>query len=441
MKRCILCIVRSMTPDVAKHLGPLEQAGWEVHVASLRQPEMPLKLGGGATLHLRESRPLDHLKGRLPEPVLDRTEAAVSRLAVGASLVVRRSVGVDLDPGVIARRPKATADASPMDYSGGDANVRKGLRLALPQGTGAASWIAKLIDQLEPAAAYSFGFREPAVLMFLAMQQCRRPPSTWLVSDWRSDLSHYARVPALQAVFEEVLGQADCFLSECSRDAELARLAGFAGMVLGPVSLTGGFDVDRLSKLRRPGPTSERRIVVLKADSSRPGPTLTGLEAIRRCADLLASYKVVVIAEHGDIRLDAQLLEADTGIEVVMVNPQSRSKALRYLGQARASLHLAGDGGEPGLSLDAFVMGAFPIRSSRSCAGEWTQSGATGALVQAEDPAEIAEALARAISNDSLVDRAAVENHRVAVERLTRSIIEPRLCQIYEQLKHVYNPV
>ena len=441
-KACrILCIAPSMTLDVAKHLGPMERAGWDVHVALLHRLETPYRLRGRVTIHNRESRPLDPLKGRLPQPVLDRTEAAVSRLAVSASQVVRRSVGVDLDPGVIGRRPVAPTDASPVAYRGGDATFQNGLRLALPQGTGAASWIATLIDRLEPLAVYSFGLRAPAVLMLLAMQVCRRPPSTWLISDWRSDLSFYAGVPALQAVFEEVLGHADCFLSECRRDAELARLAGFSGTVLGPVPLAGGLDIDGLSKLRRPGPTSKRRIVVLEGDSSQPGPTLTGIEAIRRCADLLASYKVVVIAEHGDIRLDTQLLQADTGIEVLMVNPQPRSKALRYLGQARASLHLAADGGEPGLGLDAFVMGAFPIRSSRSCAKDCTQLGAISALVQSEDPAEIAEALAQAISDDSLVDRAAVENHRVAVERLASSVVEPRLCHIYEQLKYVRNPV
>jgi hypothetical protein len=417
----------------------MARAGWDVHVASLRQPEMPFRFRGGATIHLRESRPLDLLKGRLPEPVLDRTAAAASRIAASASQVLRRSVGIDLDPGVIGRRPMAPADASPASYSGGDAKVGNGLSLALPSGAGAASWVATLIDLLEPSAVHSFGFREPAVLMLLATQACKKPPSTWLVSDWRSDLAFYERVPALQAVFEEVLAHADCFLSGCRRDAELARLAGFSGTVLGPVLLAGGFDVERLWRLRQPGPSSERRIVVLEGDSSRTGPTLAGLEAIRRCADLLTTYKVVVIAEHGDIRLGTELLQADTGIEVLMLNPRARSEALRYLGRARASLHLAGDGGEPGLGLDAIVMGAFPIRSRRSCARKWTEEGVTGALVHAEDPGEIAEALREAISDGSLVDRAAVENRRVAVERLDKVFVEPRLCDIYKQLWDVPN--
>jgi len=55
-------------------------------------------------------------------------------------------------------------------------------------------------------------------------------------------------------------------------------------------------------------------------------------------------------------------------------------------------------------------------------------------LVPPEDPQAIAADIQQALSDDSLVDRAAEINLKLTLGRIDRSIIQPRVMAMYERI-------
>src|SRR5204862_2700510 len=108
----------------------------------------------------------------------------------------------------------------------------------------------------------------------------------------------------------------------------------------------------------------------------------------------------------------------------------------RVQGKARVSIGLSISDGLSTSALEALIMGAFPVQSNTSCICELVKCGAGALMVAPEDPAEVASAIQRAASDDELVDRAAQLNAQVARERLSQTVIQPQVIELYEQVAH-----
>jgi len=80
------------------------------------------------------------------------------------------------------------------------------------------------------------------------------------------------------------------------------------------------------------------------------------------------------------------------------------------------------------------VMGAFPVQSNTSCLTELVRDGETALMVPAEEPAQVATAIRRALADDAMVDRAAELNMRLAAERLDYSVIQPQVVEMYKRI-------
>ena len=118
-----------------------------------------------------------------------------------------------------------------------------------------------------------------------------------------------------------------------------------------------------------------------------------------------------------DVKIAAQLLKSSAGVSVDIMPPCSYEEILWLHGLARSSIGLSSGDGIPMSFLEAMIMGSFPIQSHTSCAEEWIQDGAMAKPVHPEDPQDVAEVIRIALSDDDLVDRAAVQNADVARER------------------------
>jgi len=137
------------------------------------------------------------------------------------------------------------------------------------------------------------------------------------------------------------------------------------------------------------------------------------------------------------VALACELLQADTGLSVnVLPVPLDHETILKHHAQARISIGLSiGDGISTSL-LEAMAMGSFPIQSSTACADEWVVHGQTGLIVPAEDPAQVAEALKKALTDDEMVDKAYDENWKTICTRLDEKQIIPKILQFYERVLH-----
>ena len=295
-------------------------------------------------------------------------------------------------------------------------------------------WLAQVIRTIKPDIIHSLEIQHAGYLTLAAREQLGGKFPTWIVTNWGSDIYLFGRLAEHVDKIKAVLAACDYYSCECQRDVQLAREMGLRGEVLPVFPNTGGFDLARLTQFRQPGPTSSRRLILLKGYQHWAGRALVGLRAIELCASELCGYRVAIYLASPEVKIAAELASQSTGIPIDLSPRCSHDDMLRLYGCARIYIGLSISDAISTSLLEAIVMGAFPIQSCTSCADEWIVDGETGLLVPPEDPEPIAAAIRRAISDDALVNRAAELNARLAVERLDQSVIQPQVVAMYEKI-------
>jgi glycosyltransferase involved in cell wall biosynthesis len=295
--------------------------------------------------------------------------------------------------------------------------------------------LGRLIRKLKPDIIHSMEIQAAGYLVSGVRKRNHDKFPSWIVTNWGSDIYLFGRLDAHVNKIREVLAKCDYYSCECQRDVQLAKQMGLKGEVLPVLPNTGGFDLARLAQFRQPGPTSKRRMILLKGYQYWAGRALVGLRALALCADSLRGYRVgVYLANNDDVKIAAELVSQTTGLPVEVIPYCSHDDMLRWYGQARISIGLSISDAISTSLLEAMVMGAFPIQSSTACCDEWIVDGETGLIVPPEDPEPIAAAIRKAVSDDQLVDRAAELNARVAQERLDQAVIKPQVIAMYEKI-------
>lgn len=304
----------------------------------------------------------------------------------------------------------------------------------LPSWANRSTCLAWLIRWLKPDIVHSLEIQHSGYSTLEAKAKFGEGFPPWIVTNWGSDIYLFGRLAEHAEKIRAVLSACDYYASECHRDVGLARDFGFQGIVLPVLPGGGGFDLKRMGQWRQPGPTSARRLILLKGYQHWAGRALVGLRAIELCADELRGYRVAVYSASQDVKIAAELAAQSTGLPIEIVPQGSHEEMLRLHGQARISIGLSISDAISTALLEAMIMGSFPIQSYTSCADEWVRDGETGLLVPPESPEEVAAAIRRAVSDDALVDRAAEINTQAASERLDLSVIRPRVVAMYERV-------
>lgn len=292
--------------------------------------------------------------------------------------------------------------------------------------------LKRLIRKLMPDIIHSKEIQHAGYLTLEAKKLIGNKFPPWIVEDWGNDIYLFGRLKEHEPKIREVLASCDYYRCECERDLKLARELGFQGLVLPVFPNTGGFDLERMYKLRQPGPTHRRRLIMLKGYQHWQGRALVGLRALERCADVLKGYTVAIyLGFTQEVKIAAELFTHSTGIPVKIIPYVSHEEMLRYHGRARISICVNISDGVSTSFLEAMVMGSFPIQSWTACADEWVEDGKTAILVPPEDPDVIEKAIRRALTEDDLVNRAAELNWKTALERLDQSKLKPKAVEIY----------
>lgn len=316
----------------------------------------------------------------------------------------------------------------------GRTRIAKILERCSPGVTARSSRLARVIRRITPDLVQSLEIQHAGYLTLEARRQTAEAFPPWIVTNWGSDIYLFGRLKEHAGQIRAVLSACDYYSCECQRDVELGRAFGFKGEVLPVLPNSGGYHVGRIRSLRQDGPTSGRRLIVLKGYQGWAGRALVGLRAIALCADALKGYRVAVYLAGPDVELAAELTAHSTGIPIEIVPECSHEAMLRLHGRARVSIGLSISDAISTSLLEAMAMGSFPIQSNTSCACEWVQDGQTALIVPPEDPVAIAEAIRRAVTDDALVDRAADLNARLTAERLDYATIQSRAVAAYEAI-------
>ncbi|MBI2852130.1 MAG: glycosyltransferase [Chloroflexi bacterium] len=294
--------------------------------------------------------------------------------------------------------------------------------------------LGRLIKKLRPDIIHSMEIQAGGYLVSEVKKRSKGEFPPWIVTNWGSDIYLFGRLASHVEKIKEVLAACDYYSCECHRDVQLAKQLGLKGEVLPVLPNTGGFNLEHVAKLRRPGPPSARRLILLKGYQGWAGRALVGLRAIALAADALKGYRVGIYLAGDDVKIAAELVSQTTGIPIDIIPFVSHDEMLRLFGQARVSIGLSISDAISTALLESMAMSAFPIQSCTACADEWITDGETGMIVPPEDPEIIAQAIRSAVTDDALVKRAAGVNEQVVRERLDERIIRPQVIVMYEKI-------
>ena len=301
--------------------------------------------------------------------------------------------------------------------------------------------LLRVIRKVRPDVVHCLEIQHAGYLALEAKKRDGGKFPTLIVTNWGSDIFLFGRLPEHEARIRELMAASDFYSCECHRDVCLAQGYGFKGTVLPVFPNTGGFDLEAVARLRQPGPSSARRLIMLKGYQHWAGRALVGLRALERCADRLEGYRVAIYGASPEVALAAQLFAHSTGVATEIVAPNSpHEEILRRHGQARISLGLSISDGISTSLLEAMVMGAFPVQSWTACADEWIEDRVSGLLVPPEDPDVVEQAIRRALSDDALVDGAAQRNYRLAEQRLDQSSLKNKAVELYRAVLKEKSP-
>jgi glycosyltransferase involved in cell wall biosynthesis len=305
----------------------------------------------------------------------------------------------------------------------------------LPEWSARHMWLARLVRRLKPDMVHSMEIQFAGYLTLRAREELGGQFPTWLVSNWGSDIYLFGRLAAHEERIRAVMAGCDYYISECHRDVKLAREFGLGGEVLPVTPGAGGYDVERLAAMRQPGPTSARRLILLKGYQHWAGRSLVAIRAIELCADALKGYRVAIYqGNQEEVRIAAELAARSTGIPIEIIPFCPHEEMLRLHGQARVSIGLSLSDAASTSFFEAMIMGSFPVQSNTACADEWAGDGESCLLVPPNDPEVVAAAIRRAVQDDALVDAAARVNYEAALVRLDNSVIRPRVVAMYEKV-------
>jgi glycosyltransferase involved in cell wall biosynthesis len=300
-----------------------------------------------------------------------------------------------------------------------------------------AQVLARTIRRLRPDVVHTLEMQHAGYLMLDACRRLgeRRPP--WIYSSWGSDIAYFHRHQEHRTRIDAVLKTCDFLITDCERDRRLASEYDFRGRHLGVFPGGGGYDLAAMRARRRPGRVSARRTVAVKGYQSERygGRALIALQAIQRCADALAGYRIVVYSAQTESVFDVvRHIAATSAVQIEVVPRVPHGEVLDLIGRSRIHLAISETDGTPNAMLEAMIMGAFPVQSDTVSTAEWISDGVNGALVPPASLPAVETALRRALTEDVLMDDADRRNARLADERLVRREVAERVQSVYRAL-------
>lgn len=406
----------------------------------LLQPVIDAAFGTGAT---------DKVAAAVPRPIRKKILLVCFPYSVHAahwaSLLPRSDFDVHVFPSVIANElhvgfQNLTFWDVPGIPTTGRASVTLGLMGSdepspITDRDQLATRLAKVINQERFDCVHTMEFQHAGYVFLDARGMLGNLTTKWIATNYGADIAYFGSQPEHAAKIREILEYCDFYWSECARDVALAREFGFKGPSLPVVPNSGGIDLEHIFRVSPKTKTSDRKVIAVKGYQHFAGRALVALQALEICRSQLKGYRVVVYSPFPEVRVEAERLAVDCGIDITcLAEWVSHDEVLALHGSARVSIAVSVADGISTSLLEAMAMGSFPIQSSSSCAAEWIEDGKAGFIVDAGDPEGIAAGLARALCDDELVDIAAAANWGTIERRADRRSVAEAVRAAYAEV-------
>ena len=235
-----------------------------------------------------------------------------------------------------------------------------------------------------------------------------------ILTNWGSDIYFYQKEPLHLLKIKNILKLASFYSAECTRDYQLAKKYGFAGIELPCIPNAGGFDPTKIrSDICRP---SQRNLISTKGYGGKFGlahlviPTLIELnEKVPQFDYLFYSvtediYELIRSAPK-KFREKARVFKVE--------KPIPHELLLEYFTKSRLLISASQSDGISTSFLESIVTGAYPIQTDTSCANEWLEKGFLASIVSINQE-DIRTSIIQAALDNSLVDYAFEINQKLS---------------------------
>ena len=294
--------------------------------------------------------------------------------------------------------------------------------------------VADAVRTLRPLMVHSMEVQHASYACFEASKLIGADFPPWLVSNWGSDLFLYEKLEAHRAVLQELVARADALHCECRRDAAITRGLGYdSDKPIYVMPASGGEDLQQLPMPRIP--PSERDVILVKGYHGWSGRAMHVLSALLLVAPQLRDFRVRIVLASEPVAAMAREVARVTGLDIQLEAwAEDRQLALRRTSSARISVGIGISDGIGTSFLEAMALGAFPVAATTACACEWIRDGIDGLIVDPHDVDALAQAIARAATDDTLVDTASLRNRREVEQRWDARINRGLALHMYEKI-------
>ena len=259
-----------------------------------------------------------------------------------------------------------------------------------------------------------------------------RNPSL-IVTNWGSDIYFFKKFPDHERRIKSLLAKADYYSAECERDYQLARNLNFSGIELPCIPNAGGFDlVTSPQELSLP---SQRRQILIKGYGGTFGRADLPISILASIAKEFPGYLFHFYSVTEDVQSLLNQLPEELLSRIRITTVKERISHLEMLREFQKSRIYIGCSESDGVStsfLEALTAGTYPIQTGTSCANEWVLKGVKASVIKL-DKHELHQVIRKSMSNNEMVDNAALQNFEIASKFLSRKEIARLASDYYKK--------
>jgi len=292
-----------------------------------------------------------------------------------------------------------------------------------------AYFLARFIITHKPAINHFHEMQHGAYIFNLIVNYRKIPNNSLnIVSTWGSDLSLYSWADKHQVQIKSCLNWTDILTAEKEVEIKDAKRLGYNREFIAPIYITIGESFSSKIDCIKP---SSRKLILIKGHQSDTGLALNALFTISQIKNHLKDFEIIVYSAPEAVQIQVDFLRNKDKIDIKTIAKVSNYEMRNYFERSRVAISLAVSDGLPGVLVEAMQGGAFPIQSTNSAADKFIVHGQNGFIVNPWDINIIRESLLKAITDDSLVDRAYEQNKKVLQLEYNYNIGLSRMSRLY----------
>jgi glycosyltransferase involved in cell wall biosynthesis len=300
-------------------------------------------------------------------------------------------------------------------------------------------WLAQVIQQWKPDIIHTLGLDPAAAFYWQIRKEIPQVSRAQWVIQIRggSDLTLAHHDPSQVDRLRTILSAADQIISDNIINYDYLKVLGVSTAKIAsvsPVPGTGGIDVEAIAA-RVQQPTSKSRVILWpKAYTTPWAVALPVMEAIQLAWEQIQPCEIYSFWTTDEVRMWYWSLPEAIRRAWHIYDKQPREETLRLIAQARVLLAPSLIDGVPNVLYEAMANKTFPIVSPIPTIRTVVSDPENVLFARNLYPEEIAQALIRAMSDDTLVDQAAERNLELVSKIANRSIIRSKVIEFYNGL-------